>query len=278
MAKHIALITVVYKNYDVLQDLIASLEKQNDSNFILYIVDTSPTVQSISYPQIKIVHIPMQNHGYAGGINKGLQMAIQDGEQLFVTINSDTYVKEDFIAQVRTALDQHRSTIIGGKIYYANGYEYHKDKYHETDIGKVLWFAGGYIDWNHTSIHHRGVDEVDIGQFNDIEKVQFITGCFMCFDFTVVQKVGMWNESYGMYYEDADYCVRAARIGIPLLYDPHIVLWHKNAQSTGGSGSLTQQKYQEKSQLLFSFRFAPIRTTIHICLNILKKKFRRIAK
>src|SRR3989304_3264732 len=57
--------------------------------------------------------------------------------------------------------------IVSPKIYFAPGFEFHKDKYPKTDLGKVIWYAGGRIDWSNIIGMHVGVDEVDIGQFNE---------------------------------------------------------------------------------------------------------------
>jgi GT2 family glycosyltransferase len=92
----------------------------------------------------------------------------------------------------------------------------------------------------------------------------------MAYKKSVLNIVGKWDESYFLYYEDADFCERALKKGVSLLYDPSIHLWHKNAQSTGGSGSSLHQKYQTKNRLIFGLKYAPFRTKIHLLLNIFR--------
>ena len=179
---------------------------------------------------------------------------------------------DNFIAQCLYSAGQHPSSIIGAKIYYEKGYEYHKQKYSLSQLGKILWYAGGKTDWNHAYSIHRGVDEVDNGQYNETQPTDFITGCFMLYSDDVLKKVGYWNESYFLYYEDADYCERAKRVGVALVYDPSITLWHKISQSTGGSGSKLQEKYQERNRILFSYRYGPLKTTLHLLINYIKKR------
>jgi GT2 family glycosyltransferase len=153
------------------------------------------------------------------------------------------------------------------KIYYANGFEYHTTRYQESDLGNVLWYAGGIVDWNNAWTTHRGVNEVDHGGYNEVEETEFVTGCLFCFDQVVVEKVGMWDEEYFLYYEDADYSERIKRAGISLLYNPHIAIWHKNAQSSDGSGSKLHEKLQRKSHLRYALKYAPLRTKIHVLKN-----------
>lgn len=264
----LAIITVVYQNYDVLINFLDSLGRQTSKNFHIFITDNSPRPQKIDLPGIpsSIFHAP--NKGYAAGVNLGLKKAIERGFTQFAVINSDTYVKENFVEKTLSAINNYQSTIIGAKIYYAPGYEYHKARYTETDLGKVIWYAGGIVDWKNVFIRHRGVDEIDRGQFDKFEETEFITGCFMAFDKLAVEKAGFWDEKYFLYFEDADFCERAKRKGIRLYYDPSIVIWHKNAQSTGGSGSKLHEHYQNKNRIRFALKYAPFITKLHILKNL----------
>ena len=133
----------------------------------------------------------------------------------------------------------------------------------------MLWYTGGSIDWAHAITPHRGVDEVDEGQYDVFEKTEFINGCLMLFDQSVISRVGWWDESYFLYFEDADFCVRAQRKNVSLYYDPSIVIWHKVSQSTGGSGSKLHVKYQERNRLRFGLKYAPFWTKLHLVKNYL---------
>jgi hypothetical protein len=272
MTPRLAIITVVYNNYDVLKDFFISLEKQTNQNFRVFIADLSTKREVIGSQKVPFSLIDCTNLGYAFGVNMGINHAIKEGMDHFCIINDDVYFKKDFVENILHSFSVYASSLIGGKIYYAPGYEYHKDRYTLSEKGNVLWYAGGTVDWNHAITTHRGVDEVDHGQYNTPEDTGFITGCFMCFDKVVVDKIGNWDTSYFLYYEDADYSERARRAGIPLRYDPTIILWHKNAQSTDGAGSLIHQKYQESSRKKYALKYAPVRTKLHILKNYFLKK------
>ncbi|MEO6508935.1 MAG: glycosyltransferase family 2 protein, partial [Patescibacteria group bacterium] len=190
----------------------------------------------------------------------------------FCVMNYDTFFKENFVESILESFMNHPGSVIGGKIYYAAGYEYHNDRYSKDELGKVIWYAGGTVLWDHAFTPHTGVDEVDKGQFDNENEVEFITGCLMCFDETVIKKVGLWDPDYFLYYEDADFSVRASRAGIKLIYDPSIVLWHKVSQTTEGSGSAFHQKYQEKNRVKFGLKYAPLRTKFHLVKNLFLTK------
>lgn len=266
MSHRLAVITVVYKNYSILADFFVSFEKQISKDFMIFIIDVTENPKEIDTPKFARV-IRSENKGYAHGVNVGIKKAMKDGFKLFTVINSDTIVNTNFVNVSINRLIETPGSIIGGKIYYYPGCEYHESRYDKKDLGKVLWYAGGHIDRNNVIAVHRGVDEVDNGQYDKFERTSFITGCLMCFDKQVVDTVGYLDESYFLYYEDADWCTRAKRAGINLYYDPSIIIWHKNAQSTGGAGSKLHQNYQEKNRLKFSLKYAPWRTKIHLVIN-----------
>ncbi len=275
MDDKIALISVVYNNYSVLQDFFSSLAKQTNQNFHLFLVDLSQKKQPINSSAVsnhQLTLISGNNLGYAYGVNLGLKQAVEAGFKNFCILNNDIFFKENFTNAVSASLLHHPSSLLGGKIYYAPGFEYHKGRYQKTDLGKVLWYAGGSVDWANALTPHRGVDQVDNNQYNQLEPTEFINGCLMGFDKQVIDKVGFWDEKYFLYFEDADFCERAKRAGIKLYYDPAIVIWHKNAQSTGGSGSRLHQYYQKKSQLRFGLAYAPLKTKLHLLKNYFLKR------
>lgn len=272
MNHSLAIITPVYQNYDVLQDFFAHLEAQSDNRFHVYIPNLSIDKKPIVNKKINLTVIESENLGYAYGVNVGIAEAIKAGFEKFCVMNNDTYMADNFVRQTIKAIDDNPSSLIGGKIYYAPGYEYHQARYQKKDLGKVIWYAGGIMDWKNVFTKHRGVDEVDHGQFDDSGPTDFITGCLVCFDKSVLTKVGNWDEKYFLYYEDADFCERSRRQGLKLIYNPKIVIWHKVSQSTGGSGSALHKKYQEKNRLIFGLKYAPWRTKLHLLKNYLTHK------
>ncbi len=268
MSHKLAVITVVYQNYAVIDDLLESFLKQKNDQFHLFLTDLSSKREVVASRHLPLTILESKNLGYAHGVNLGIREAIRQGFDKFCVINSDIFFKEDFIDNVLRSLNNHPASIVGGKIYYAPGFEYHK-KYSPVDLGKVLWYGGGIVDWSNVFTKHLGVDEVDKGQFDKSKETDFITGCLMCFDKKVIDTLGSWDENYFLYYEDADFCERAKRKSIKLYYDPKIIIYHKNAQSTKGSGSLIHQKYQKINRLKFGLKYAPVKTKLHLIKNYL---------
>lgn len=265
----LAIISVVYNNYSVLKDFIKSLNYQENKNFKLFISDLSDTKIPLDDKEINLQVLHDKNKGFAYGVNLAIKKAIQEGFKYFCVINNDTNFKKDFVGNALTSIKRKPGSLIGGKIYYAGGYEYHKKRYSKKDKGNVIWYAGGFTDWKHAITVHKGVDEIDKGQYDTLQETQFITGALILFDIDVINKIGFLDESFFLYFEDADYCIRALNKNIKLYYDPSIVIWHKVSQSTGGSGSDIQVRYQSINQLKFGLRYAPLKTKMHLLKNFI---------
>lgn len=280
----LAIITVIYQNYTILDDFFASLKSQYDKDFHVFLVDLTPrkNLQIITIPDDRFTLIRGENRGYAHGVNLGVKAALSQNIARFAVVNPDIIFDTYFTQSCRHALNQFPGSIIGGKIYYAHGYEYHKNKDVNSKLQTPLtgdstltaqkskdtiWYAGGRIDWAHATSHHVGVDDLDHSMYDQAGLTDFVTGCCMVYDKSVYEKVGKWDEKYFMYFEDTDYCMRAKKRGIPIRYEPTIKLWHKNAQSTGGSGSDFHTKSMEQSRTRFALKYAPWRTKLHIIKN-----------
>lgn len=263
----LALVVTYYNNKSNLDRFLQSLEKNSSHNFTLFIADLSESLSlSKDYPfPTKI--IPGENRGYSHGVNLCLKKALSEQFDQFCVLNYDAVAPVTFIEQILKGFMS--ADVFGGKIYYQKGYEFHEDRYAKKDLGHILWYAGGTLDWDNAYVKHRGVNEIDSGQYDTFEKTEFISGCLFCFAKVIVDKVGFWDERYFLYYEDADYSVRIKNKGFTLYYNPDIVLYHKNAGSTGGPGSLLHQRTQMKSQLYFGIKFAPLRTKLHLIKNYL---------
>lgn len=222
------------------------------------------------YPEVKLIVSP-ENRGFAGGNNLGLKEALDDKNDIFVLLNNDTLVKKDFYKKILSSpITKKDVGIVGGLIYFAPGFEF-KKKYKKEEIGKVIWYGGGQIDWDNVYISHRAVDQVDKGQFKKVEENDFITGCLLITKRKVLEEVGLLNEKMFLYLEDADFNIRVKRAGYKIIFDPHIKIWHKVAQSSG-IGSPLNDYFITRNRLLFGFKHARLRTRV----ALLREGFRKL--
>ena len=198
------------------------------------------------------------NLGFTGGNNVGIRYALRHKADYVFLLNNDTVIKSDCILNLWKTFKNKEAGIAVPKIYYAPGFEFHKKRYQPKEKGKVVWYAGGKIDWNNILGKHIGVDEVDRGQFNKVKQVDFATGCAMMVKKEVFRRVGLFDERFFLYLEDLDFSYRVQKAGFKILFNPQAVVWHKNAGSSS-SGSALQRYYITRNRLLFGRKYASVK-------------------
>lgn len=267
--KRVTVVIVNWNGKDNTLSCLASLGKRN-----IIVVDNASTDGSVEaintrFPAVEIIQ-NSENLGFTGGNNIGIKSALSRGADFIWLLNNDTVVDKNALQSLIEAFDDRSVGIAGSKIYFSHGREFHKDRYKIGELGNVLWYAGGRIDWNNMYASHRGVDEVDRGQYDEPEETEFITGCSMMVKREVFEKVGLLDEKFFAYLEDVDFCLRAKNHGYKLLYKPSSIVWHKNASSSGSPGSVLHEYYLTRNRLAMAFRYAPIRTRLAIVRESLR--------
>jgi len=223
--------------------------------------DSLEKLSSYNLPNMNYKFIETnENLGYAGGNNIGLKYSFKERFDYTILLNNDVILPKDILIKlVGIAQKDQKIGLLAPKMYFAKGYEFHKDRYKENELGKVIWYAGGFIDWNNVYSDHRGVDEVDYGQYNKEEVVDVANGACLLIRNKVIADIGYLKDRYFMYWEDADYCLRAKNAGWKVVYTPKTELWHKVAQSSGIGSSLNDY-FLTRNRLDFGLRCAPLKT------------------
>lgn len=212
--------------------------------------------------QVSVIRNPV-NAGFSGGHNKGIQFGLKTGADYVMLLNNDTVVDKHLLYELVTVAESEESIgLVGPKIYFFKGFEFHKERYAKDDLGKVIWYAGGVMDWKNVIGLHRGVDEVEKGQYDYAEETEFVSGCCMLIKREVLMSVGMLDSRYFLYYEDIDYNQRVKQHSYKIMYVPKGIVWHKNAASAGGSGSTLQDYYITRNRLLLGFSYSSFPTKL----------------
>jgi len=270
-------VTIVVLNYKGLENTIACLDSlrkcEKDSHKTEFVVVDNNSDDGSFKALSKIKDIDLvENHknlGYAGGNNTGIKKALGQNADAVLILNNDTIVDKTFLVNLIRGLDA--GDIVSPKIYFAPGFEFHKSRYTKSQLGKVIWYAGGKIDWRNIIGKHIGVDDVDHSQFSKRKEVDLATGACMLVKKQVFEKIGFFDEKYFLYLEDMDFCVRAQKSGFKILFEPKAIIWHKNAGSAGGSGSNLQDYFITRNRLIFAFKYANLRTKLAVLKQTLSQ-------
>ena len=270
--------TITFNSHKATLECLESIEKLEKENFELFVMvidNASKEVFETSreYKNFKLkVLRSEENLGFSGGQNLGIRNALKEGADFIIVLNNDTILNRKLIKSLIASFKADVG-IVSPKIYFAKGYEFHKDRYKETEKGKVFWYAGGIIDWSNVIAKHRGVDEVDKEQYSKVSEIEFATGCCMALRKEIFQNVGFFDDKYFLYLEDCDLSKRVKMKKLKVIYQPNAVLWHKNAASAGGSGSALQDYYITRNRLLFGFKYASVRAKLALIKESVKLIF-----
>jgi len=268
----IAIIILNWNQPKITKLTIDSLQKisHRGFNYHIYLLDNGSTDNS--YSQFQELYLNKKqftllrthdNLGFVGGNNYVLKIAKIKKYNHYLLINNDVEVKSDFLDILHSYLKKNPSvSLVGPKIYFAKNYEYRKELYSPKDLGKVIWFAGGKIDWKNVYCSHRGIDEIDVGQYDTpLLNPDYLTGCCLLFSHQLLSKLDGFDNRYYLYLEDADFCVRARLKKFNFAFVPQSIIWHLNSGSSSAGGSL-HDYFLTRNRLIFGFSYASFRTKL----------------
>jgi GT2 family glycosyltransferase len=222
----IGVVTVTYNSAGVLPEFFDSMRSQTHSDFILFLIDsgskdgTRELVRGVADSRVQSVFVD-KNIGFAAGSNLGIKMAREQGCEAILLLNNDTIFGPDLLQGLLDGLETHRCDMTTPKMLY-------------YDEPNKIWAAGGHLNrWLAYRNVHDGQNKLDDGSFDEPRRVSFTPFCCVLMRSGVFDKLGSLDESYFVYTEDADYCLRAWRAGLSIWYVPEVELRHKVSSLTG---------------------------------------------
>lgn len=249
--KKVGIILVNYNGTEDTIECIKSIEESSYKNYKIVVVDNKSLLENLSDLQTFVAQndnvklIKSENNlGFAGGNNIGIEFAIDTLNVDYVLLlNNDTLIEKNTIDELLKPFDEEQGCgIVGAKILYY------------PDIDRI-WYAGGKINWKTFTSLHYGEGEIDNGKYDNLSKVDFITGCVMMIKRQVIDDVGYLPEEYFMYYEDMDYCIATSEKNYSLYYNPKAIVYHKVSASSGGEDSPFSIKYGTRNRIYFMKKY-----------------------
>jgi len=204
--------------------------------------DGSVEAIEVAFPSARIVRLA-ENLGYAGNNNQGIRLALEQNADWVLVLNEDTLVEPDCLTRlVEAAQRDPRIGVIGPLVY-------------TFDPGAVISSAGGVIDWRLADGTNAGLGEQDTGQY-PARTVDFINGCGLLVSRRAIERAGLLDASFFIYYEETDWCVRIARQGFDVRFEPGARMRHKAPIDASQFGPSTLY-YVTRNRIRFFARHAP---------------------
>lgn len=241
--KPVAIIILNWNGRDDTLACLKSLSRLDYPNFQIIVVDNHSSDDSVvavksAYPNLTLLETG-ENLGYVGGNNVGLEFAQQQNFDFALLLNNDTEVDPQFLQMLVNSAEADPTVgIVGPTIYY-------------FDAPQTIWSAGGAIDWRQGVTRMVGLNETDHGQFGQVaQPVDFVTGCALLIKMPVVAQIGALDHRFFAYYEETEWCVRAARHGYKVMHVPTAKIWHKISIQAREASPMVHY-YMTRNRLLF---------------------------
>lgn len=218
---------LTYRRQDLLHDCLSSLSAAlgavPEPTEIVVVDNGSPGNVAAERvrewcPEARTV-VLSENRGYAGGVVEGLRRA--RGEWI-LTVGDDSTVDEGAaVAMLAAGRSDDSVGSVAAKMIFA-----------DASGGAVINSAGLEIDRLGIAADRRLGQPADAGE-DEVTEVFGASGGGALYRAAMLEEIGSFDASFGLYLEDADVAWRARRAGWRCLYVPAAIVHHHHSATTG---------------------------------------------
>lgn len=269
----IAVVIPTYRGAGHLPAAIDSLAVQDGVRPTVVVVDnasTDGTAELLAGQQAGGLDLAVlrqnRNLGFAGGVNVGIRWALARGFRLIALLNDDAVADPAWLATLLDTLQTHpESGIATGLMLTADG--------------ATIDSAGeGFSRWGMSFPGYRGESAKAAPPSGPVFGA---SGGASLFRAEVFETVGLFDEHFFAYYEDADLAFRARLAGFGVQYERTAVVRHQQgATSSGIPGFAVEQTFKNTPLLLVKDLPPGLRSTVacRFCLLYLLMLVSAIAR
>lgn len=184
------------------------------------------------FPQVNLVRNPA-NQGFAGGVNRGFEWALEREADFVILLNNDAVIEPDaFSRMVEFAITEDNVGAVTPLIRY-------------YDDEREVWHAGARV------IRPFGrIQPFDQALSSRPHRVQVFTACCVLIPRGVLEQIGTFDERFFIYLEDTDLALRIHEAGYDTWLLPEATVYHKVSRSFGGDQSPNALYYAVRNNLL----------------------------
>jgi N-acetylglucosaminyl-diphospho-decaprenol L-rhamnosyltransferase len=210
-------------------------------------IDGSAAAVVAAHPEIRLI----QTGANLGFVANNLALNDLDGIDYVALVNNDAFVEPGWLTPLVEALDTDPGLgAVQSKILFVDRVIEIEGVPFEVvnNVGGVITTQGYGTD--------RGWGEPDRGQFDEAAEVFAWSGGSVLLRPRYLAGVGLFEESFFLYYEDTDLSWRGRAQGWRYRCEPRSVVRHLHAASSG-TGTEVFRYYNERNRLLLLVRNAP---------------------
>ena len=249
-------VTVVVPNWNgerFLDTCLSSLRRQSFKDFEVVLADNGSTDGSVefvarNFPEVRIVRLP-ENRGFSAAVNAGIKAS--PAAEHVVLLNNDTEVDPGWLEALVEAADRHPEAGL-----FASKLVDFRNRRQLDGAGDALRASG--------LPYRLGHGEVDRGQFDRETFVFSACAAAALYRSSLFGEIGLFDEDFFAYCEDADVSFRAQLAGHGCLYVPRSVVYHVGSVSTGGKRSATATRLGARNSVSLLVKNLPLSAVPHV--------------
>lgn len=232
------LIIVNYNSKADLQNCIRSIREYTTFPYQIIVVDNNSTDGSKellrSYHDLKLIALNT-NRGYGAGANQGIRAG--NGEYIFI-MNPDLILTPGWLEPLVECLrSKPKAAVVGPKML--------------TTDGRI---AGAGVVGTEAHPHLRSFLEPDRPNlYNNIENCVSVSGACYGIKRSLLPVIGLFDESFFMFFEETDYSYRLRALGYDVVYCPQSCIYHNMKWEQRDHASLG--KLFECSRIIFEHKW-----------------------
>lgn len=241
--KRVAIVVLNLNGIADTLDCLESLQKQSYKNFTIVVIDNGSTddspgllskYQSEHADNVEVVYNP-KNFGFTGGVNTGIEWALNDNYDYVALFNNDSVADKDWL---KSLVDSSGPREVG----ISTGLLLHSD-------GKTIDSTGDwYSIWGLPFPRNRN-DKTSNAP--DGEFVFSASGGASLYKTEMLREIGLFDEDFFAYYEDTDVSFRAQLAGWKVAYNPAAIAYHKQGATSKKMPGLAVYQTFKNLPLLF---------------------------
>jgi hypothetical protein len=248
----LSIIIVSWNSEKDISACLSSIEKAKQNlNAEVFVVDNSSSDGTVGIVESNFHGVNMiknsNNAGFAKANNQAI--SISKGEYVLI-LNPDTILNENSLTDSIEYMKQNSEIgVLGCAIHNPDGSQQFSVRKFPTLVSQILvlcklhnffpnlWPIKKYFALNFDYTKDQVVDQV--------------MGAFMLISRSCLNKVGLLDENFWIWFEDVDYCKRVKNAGLQVVYSPKMSIIHNQSQSFARLFAVKEQKIFNKSLLYY---------------------------
>jgi len=228
----LSIIIVNYNTRKLLKGCLESIfQKIEDINLEVLVIDNASSDKSLEIAKEELlktkVLINRENVGFAGANNQGIKEA--KGKYILL-LNPDTIILDENLEKLIEFMDSHSEAGACGPLVLNSDGTMQK----QCKRGfPIFWTSFSYYSglwklfpknkwWRRKFGSYFLLDKPE----DKICEIDCLSGAAMMFRKEIVDKIGLLNEEYVMYWEDVEWCFRIKKAGWKIYYIPLARIMH----------------------------------------------------